>query len=451
MDETSIMTKSLMIAFSKPYGFFLVVVAVYVATASYGGLASKDTFTAAVASWALATRHTINLGFIPLVHSPASGMWIVRGVHGAFVSNRFPGAILLAAPLYALAGASFSLVPAGLTAAIAGAAAAAVLLAVLRRLLPAAVALAGASLFAFASSNWTVAGRELWEHSGSDLLISVGMLLVLRRRWGWAGLCFGATILFRAHLGVTVPVIGVGLVLTERRWRPPVIFVLGAGPGLVAYLAWNWLVYGRLTIVGGYTDVGGGQGPLFFLENVAGTFVSLERGILVASPLLILAALGLADAWRVAAPQTRMFALAGLGYLSVQLWLIRFSGGDGFFGYRTCLEAVVLATPLLVEGGALAAKRVPSVVCWMLAGLSVTYFTSAMFVPHEVLGSWSPWSTWMPIVVAQQYGSEPVVLGAVIGVLAVAVCWAVPRASARRSVAAKGPGTSAGDHSALPA
>ncbi len=405
---------------------FCAVAVVYVATGTYGANQSRDTVSAAVAAWALGARHTLDLDFLSMATLHSSILWIVRGAHGALVSNRFPGAVLLAAPLYAIVGGWYSPVPATITAALATAGACAVLYKVLARLESRGTALAGAALFAFATSTWTVSGRELWEHGGSQLLIATGMLALLKRRWMLSGLVFGATVLFRPHLGIAAALICLGILWVERRWRPAVAFAAAVVPGVVAFLGWNWLVYGHFTITGGYDNVAaGGVGVLTFLEDIAGTLVSPERGVLICSPFLLVAVIGLRAAWRSSPALVRVAAIAGVGYLMPQLWLMHL-GGDGFVGYRVCLESLTLAAPLLLRAGVAGVERVGTGVFWALTAISVSFFATGAFVQGETNAlNVNPWIHWGPIQLAVQYGVKPVVLGAVIGLSAVGVVWAL--------------------------
>ena len=66
--------------------------------------------------------------------------------------------------------------------------------------------------------------------------------------------------------------------------------------------------------------------------------------------------------------------MAGLAYLISQLWLIRYSGGDGFIGYRTCLESMPWAAPLLVRAGAEGVRRTGAVWGWILTAVSVAFW-----------------------------------------------------------------------------
>ena len=416
---------------------FLCIAVVYVSTGTYGGNENRDTLSAAVAAWALGTHHTLNLAFLH-PSKLAFPLWIVPGAHGMLVSNRFPGAVLLAAPLYSLVGGPYGPVPATLTAALSAASACALLYKVIARFQPARVALASTALFAFGTATWTVAGRELWEHSGSELLLAAGMLAILDRRWVASGLALGASVLFRPDLALVGVVLGVGLLWAERSWSTFVKFGAATVPGVAGLFAWNWVAYGRLTVSGGYAGVRlMGQGPVRLVQSITGNLVSPERGLLVCTPILLLAGAGLLPAWRRSSAVARLFAVAGLVCILSTLWFTPvtphsdafMTAGDDFIGNRYCLEGLLLAAPLLVEATVVSARRFGTAAAWVLSTLSIAFFSAGAFVQGETWGvNVDPWDHWAPLQVAYLYGAFPTVLGGAIGIAAVAVTWALLRA-----------------------
>jgi hypothetical protein len=84
----------------------------------------------------------------------------------------------------------------------------------------------------------------------------------------------------------------------------------------------------------------------FFIENLVRTFVDPERGVLLWSPILLVALLGVRRGWGLADPLLRAAALAGILLLLVQLRGNVWTGGDAFFAYRYPLETVYLTAPL---------------------------------------------------------------------------------------------------------
>ena len=416
---------------------FLCTAVVYVSTGTYGGNVNRDTLSAAVAAWTLGTHHTLNLAFLH-PGKLAFPLWIVPGAHGMLVSNRFPGAVLLAAPLYSLVGGPYGPVPATLAAALSAAGACALLYKVIARSQRPRVALAGTALFAFGTATWTVAGRELWQHSGSELLLAAGMLAILDRRWVASGLALGASVLFRPDLALVAMVIGVGLLWAERSWSTFVKFGAATGPGVAGFFAWNWVAYGRLTVSGGYAGVRlMGQGPVRLVQSITGNLVSPERGLLVCTPILLLAGAGLLSGWRRSSAMPRLFAVAGLVCVLSTLWFTPvtphsdafMTAGDDFIGNRYCLESLLLAAPLLVEATVVSVRRFGTAAAWTLSALSIAFFSAGAFVQGETLGvNIDPWDHWAPLQVAYLYGAFPTVLGGAIGIAAVAVTWALLRA-----------------------
>jgi alpha-1,2-mannosyltransferase len=85
-----------------------------------------------------------------------------------------------------------------------------------------------------------------------------------------------------------------------------------------------------------------------FLVGILGSLFSPARGVFVYSPFLLLVVPGLAVAWRAAPPWVRYFAVGGVLNLLVTLWVLPFSGGNGFYSYRLPIETLFLAAPLLV-------------------------------------------------------------------------------------------------------
>jgi hypothetical protein len=361
-----ILTRPLPLA---PVGLLVAVLAVYLATASWS-VVSLDAHVTAVQSWQLAQHGTLALDGWTGTFSE-----LLFEADGRVVSNRLPGAVLLAVPLYRLLGSpeAFSVAPSSLAAALSVAGAAALLLVALRPLAPPRVALAAAGLFAFGTCAWSVAADALWQHGPAVLALVAAVLALSRERWGLAGLALGVAVLCRPHLGVVAAVVVVWLL---PRWRTAAAVAAGAGVGTAAFLAYQRLLYGRWTVLGGYGDgwIGwGGYGPGPFLHNVAGTLVSPQRGLLVYTPVLLVLLPGVAAAWRVAPGWVRASAAGGLAYTAVQLALNRFSGGWGFYGYRLVLEALAMCAPLLLLAwqhwtSATAGRRATF---WALAALSV--------------------------------------------------------------------------------
>jgi hypothetical protein len=284
-----------------------------------------------------------------------------------------PGAAALSAPLYRLWGEPMTIVevvgvnnpdagpiklpippqaPARITAAVATAMA--------LGFVAATVPYAGGSRFAgvvtgyvggLATSMWAVASATLWQHGPGAMWVALGVLLAARSQLLWSGSAFGAAILTRPHLAIIAACVGIFMAVSDRDMRPAVKVGLGATAGLAGLVWFNWWVWGTPTITGGYgggftenlLEADGGA----FLINVGRSLVDLEHGLLVYSPFLLVLAPGFRSAWRAAAPWVRGAAVGGTIYLLIQLKANRFSGGDGFTGYRYPLETLTAAGTFL--------------------------------------------------------------------------------------------------------
>jgi alpha-1,2-mannosyltransferase len=127
---------------------------------------------------------------------------------------------------------------------------------------------------------------------------------------------------------------------------------LGSGAGLAVLVWFNNAVYGSTSVAGGYGAAFNERAASFdvldYLGNIALALVDLDRGLLVFSPFLILLIPGLRAGWRAAPAWVRGSAVGGLLYLLLQLKANRYSGGEGFWGYRYPLETLVAAAPLLL-------------------------------------------------------------------------------------------------------
>jgi hypothetical protein len=191
-----------------------------------------------------------------------------------------------------------------------------------RRLLANAAAL----VVALGTSAWSVASRALWQHTPSLLLLSLACWCAVRVAldepggrtvdpWvvGLAAASAGAVVARPTNAGFAAAVLA--WVLVRRRARPaPTIASVAVGAGAVAAA----FVLISLLLVGGavpdYYSAGRLEAGGWFAEAVAANWVSPSRGLLLASPVLLLAVPGTVVAWR---DRDR----PGLRSLSVALWI----------------------------------------------------------------------------------------------------------------------------------
>ncbi len=406
--------------------------AIFAATANYHSPINNDAQSTAFAAWQLAIHGNATLtGFQGHV------AWLYH-VGPRDVTNRLPGTIFWAVPFYAALGRGSPppIYPSALAAATASALAIAFAFSLCCRLVSRRAAALAAALLAFATGTWTVSAHELWTHGPAQAAVLLILLCYSQRRWLLAGIPAGFAILIRPHLGVVAVVLGVAAAVRERTLRPLLISV-GSAVGLWILLLYNHAVWGRWTVFGGYSDksTASAHAVAEFGIGIVGTFVSPERGVLVLTPALLLLLPGCRAAWRVAPWWVRSATLSGIAYVAVQIWVSRFSGGDGFYSYRTPLEGLTLTVPLL----ALAWREWTSTTRVRRAAFAGLLAASVAFHAFGAIVNWvpggpghSPWKTYMPYDLARHIGTVQTTLwlgAAVITVVAaVAFTWRRPRA-----------------------
>lgn len=355
---------------------FVPLAVIYLLTASLTSFTHIDPMTNALTGWHLGMTGSVVMPDHAAATAPeqvGNVGWIVESPRGP-VSQYPPGAAALSAPLYWLwdepmtpalvtglnrpgtEGIPFPLpspLPAAIVASLTAAAA--------MGLLASTISYAGGTRLAgvaagfvggLGTTMWAVAADSLWQHGPAAMWIALAIFLTARQRLAWAGLAFGAAALTRPHLASIAVVMILYLGLSRRTFKP--VLQIGAGTllGLGGLLIFNWWLWGTVSISGGYQ---GGFTEQFlapnagaFVSNVVGAVIDPARGLLPYSPFLLFLVPGIGRSWRAVPDWSKAAALGGLVYLLIQLKANRFSGGDGFLGYRYPLEALTAAGTFLV-------------------------------------------------------------------------------------------------------
>jgi hypothetical protein len=408
--------------------------AVFAATARYHDTLNNDTHAAAVAAWQLAHHGNATLtafhGRLPWLYA----------VDGRYVTNRLPGTIFWATPFYALIGSSSypPIYPSAIAAAAASAFAIAFAFSLCCRLVSRRAALVAAGLFAFGTGTWTVSADQLWTHGPAQAAVLLTLVFVVRNQWLLAGLPAGFAILVRPHLGVVALTFCIAAV-AQTRQRKPLLIGVGALSGAAILLAYNNALWGGISIFGGYNQpvVASNHKVAALGLGFLGDFISPERGVLVMTPALLMLLPGARTAWRVAPHWVRWSTAAGFGYLILQLWGIRFGGGDGFYSYRTTLETLSLCVPLLTlmwrEWTSKTRGRRATFAALATTSVALHAFGAAInWVPGGV--SNRPWRIYLPVDLAHHIGAAQTsawLAGTVVAVAtAVVMTWQHQRPTA---------------------
>ena len=155
-----------------------------------------------------------------------------------------------------------------------------------------------AIVVAFGTSAWSVLSRAMWSQATSTLLIAVVLYEVVRldqaaradrRAWSVAlGATTAAAYTARPTNAVCVVAVGVWLLVQHRRQLVPYVV-----SGLVVGIAWiavNLATWGSLSPPYFAAHRASPDNRLF--EALAGNLVSPNRGLLVFSPVVVVAAVG---------------------------------------------------------------------------------------------------------------------------------------------------------------
>lgn len=210
-------------------------------------------------------------------------------------------------------------------------------------------ALAFAFLYAFATEVWSVAARGLYQHGPALLFLSAGLYFILRagpRSTIAAGLCLGFAVLARPTAAAIALPLAAYAVSRHRSsaWR----LAVGASIPAVLHGAYAWRFWGSPFSPAQAVGTANFSGN--FLQGLAGLLVSPSRGLLVFSPVFLLALPALVAALGPAAGSTRGLSRAlawgvVLTLLIYSKWPIWWGGHS--FGYRLLLELSLPLTLLL--------------------------------------------------------------------------------------------------------
>jgi hypothetical protein len=263
---------------------------------------------------------------------------------------------ILAAPVFAAARAGFALDETG--SALAGKVAAALLSGLAAGVLFLAVgwrrprddAALAALIFAFGTSVWSTS-QALWQHPAAVLFLCLTLLFVVRAQhdpvWaGRAGLPLALAVAARhADIGLAA-VLALGIAVRWPRRLPA--FVLWAAAPVVFVLTYNRMYFGS-PLEHGFADAAARFSEPWGAGH-AGLLVSPAKGLLVFTPIVLLALAGFARALRVGErwlPIT--LALAVLTHWALMGRWSEWHGGR-CWGPRLMTDALPLLFLLLPEG-----------------------------------------------------------------------------------------------------
>jgi len=163
--------------------------------------------------------------------------------------------------------------------------------------LPRAAAMMLALLFAFGTSEWSVASRNLFPQGLTVLLLSAALYFLLRSRdvpamAGWAGLSLALSFAVRPSNAIACVAVTIYVAVHQRQRLMQ--FLLPAAPVAAAFFGYQWWVKQSLlplylkTALNPYPPLAGAAMHLF----------SPSRGLLIFTPIVLVSVAGAVLAWR---------------------------------------------------------------------------------------------------------------------------------------------------------
>lgn len=207
---------------------------------------------------------------------------------------------------------------------------------------------------------WSISSQALWQHGPNVFFLSLGtyFLLKAQTRPAWAlgsGAALGYAVLCRPTSAILVVAVGVYLLIAHRKALP--FYVLGGLPFLLGLLTYNYYYFdvpfdfGQLRSSVDLAEHKTGlpeiwQTPL--LTGTAGLLVSPSRGVLIYSPFLATAFVGLVMIWR----DRRWAILRPLSLGAIVIFLLAAKWYDWWggwcFGYRPVVDLAIFGVLLLL-------------------------------------------------------------------------------------------------------
>lgn len=414
---------------------FVIVMGAYASTMSTQ--MSLDPASAHVAAWNLVANGTTSIDALNYLEDhPLREVWVTQnGEHD--VISRAPGTIAVAIPAYyvshvLLGVEEFSSWPGIVTAMILTASAIVLMFFALLSKIEVRLAFFVCLGLGLGTPMWSVSAEGVWPHTLTALGIAAMAWAASRSLWWLVGLFAGFSVWGRVHMAFVAATLGLLEAWRSRDWRIAAAVGLPSIALLGLMAVWSRWMYGQWRLTGNYShtwvaDVSDRYPNLFL--NELGLFFSLGRGIFVWTPVALLLIPAVWRAWRELPSWTRSLLWGGVVYTLVQGFMIRFQGGDSFWGYRLGIELVVCATPAV----AFSLHRVGRV-AGRLIGPVVVVQAMVMFLGglsgHPGTPADRAW--WdNPLISIAVHAPA---LGALLLVAAVMLGYAVPRVLARPQV-----------------
>src|SRR5271157_629303 len=353
---------------------FVVLFTLYLSNCFYY-MSSTDTIPAVLLPFNILDKGTLTLdNFMPYYNQTTNwwGTYYFYESQGHVVSS-YPIVVpLLATPLYLpaflmtkllgipidmgnhmffLIAYAMEKLAAGFIAALAGV----IFYKLLREMFDRKISLIGLAVFALGTSTWTIGSQGLWQHGMSELLICLILLIIakgMKTKKTWHFILLGA---LSALLVFNRPTNGLLLIpvlyyALRSELKSALAYIISGAVVAIPFLAYSLYYFG--SIFGGY----GGLGSSLTIDGLipyrlAGLLVSPSRGLLIYTPIAILALAGIFYVKGIKEPKMMrvlyLFGLAALGtiltYGAFPVWW-----GGGCYGPRFFTDIIPIIVLFVV-------------------------------------------------------------------------------------------------------
>lgn len=397
----------------------LVFVSVYAVYLRSGNAFPLDSMWTVPTSMSILKQGNTDLDeYRPLISRTPDGSYLIQNINGHLYANYPPTIALLVAPVvwaaeqfarvaYSIDLATYvqNVVPQMLELLIASLFAALTVLLVFRMArvyLAPAPALALTFIFAFGSAAWSMASRALWRNGVSMFILTIALYLIVLannkpRLIQFVSLPLAFSFTVRGTNGLSIALITIYVLLQYRSyfWR----YLLWALPVAAPFALYNLAIYQAPAspYYSVYQPLTASHSNL--VEGALGNLISPSRGLLIFSPVLVLAAAGVVVKLRQHTFEkldSALIAIIVLHWLVISdfpLWWGGWAYGPRFFAdvlpYFFYLAIPAMAAPTRLSG---LRKWFLVAVVAVLAGFSCfVHYRGAN--AQEVMNEWHTWPT----------------------------------------------------------
>jgi hypothetical protein len=288
------------------------------------------------------------------------------------------------------------------------------------------IALATTLIFAFATSTWSISSQALYAHGVVELLLSAALFLMVRNESGESltnivllGIISGLFVFNRPSDAILIiPVVLYVFRFYFEKFKYFLVFAIIAGS---PFLIYNLYVFGNP--LGGYMPIASRLGfNVTTFINYIGLIAAPNKGLLVFSPVLILAVIGFFLIWN--KPENRLYTVLQYFIPVILLNLAIYALFDDWFGgnfygsrYLTAVLPVLaigicIALDYLFETGVLRNRKktlVVTIIAFLFLLSVIIQIIGTIYYPLAVNSgsitseNYNPWSTEHSIIVESFY------------------------------------------------